>query len=130
MAELLSALGHSETVGICLDTGNSWLGGSEPAEFVRRFGCRIKHVHWKDMGAEWEPNRGSVYGCGMATIPLGDGVVDVRAVFDELLKAGFDGYTTLEIAGAANVKLSAQRLQEWAAGSMSSVAVEAHTEWK
>ena len=130
MAELLGALGHPETVGICLDTGNSWLGGSEPVEFVRRFGPRIKHVHWKDMGAEWKASRGSVYGCGMASIALGDGVVGIRAIVDELLKAGFGGYTTLEIAGAENVKLSGQRLQEWAETCMSSVAAEAYTERK
>jgi inosose dehydratase len=125
MAELLSVLGHPETVGVCLDTGNSWLGGGDPVEFVRRFGPRIKHVHWKDMGAEWEPSRGSIYGCGMASIALGDGVVGIRVIVDELLKAGFDGYTTLEIAGPENVTLSAQRLQEWAETSMRLVAAEA-----
>lgn len=114
MDELLSVLGHQETVGICLDTGNSWLGGSEPVEFVRHFGPRIKHVHWKDLGGEWETRRGSVFGCGMATIALGEGVVGIRAVVNELLKARFDGYTTLEIAETENVKLSAQRLRQWA----------------
>ena len=37
MAALLDALGHEETVGICLDTGNSWLGGAEPIDYVKRF---------------------------------------------------------------------------------------------
>lgn len=130
MAELLSVLGHSETVGICLDTGNSWLGGSEPLDFVRRFGPRIKHVHWKDLGPEWEPSRGSIHGCGMASIPLGDGVVGIRAVVDQLLKVGFDGYTTLEIAGEENVRLSARRLQEWAGASIFSAAEMACAEQK
>ncbi len=115
MSALLDALGHDETVGICLDTGNSWLGGADPLEFVRTFGTRIKHVHWKDMGQQWQAKRGSVYGCGMATIPLGNGVVDVPAIVKALVDIGFDGPTTLEVAGPDNVKLSVDRLKEWLA---------------
>jgi inosose dehydratase len=113
MGALLESLGHEDTVGICLDTGNSWLGGSEPLDFVKAFGPRIRHVHWKDMPAEWETKRGTIYGCGMAVIPLGDGVVGIPGVVEALQAAGFDGPTTLEVAGAENVKLSVQRLKEW-----------------
>jgi len=115
MADLLDALGSNETVGICLDTGNCWLGGAEPIDYIRRFGRRIKHVHWKDISAEWKPKRGTVFGCGMATIPLGEGVVDIPAVVRELKVIGFNGATTLEIAGPENVKLSAERLKTWIA---------------
>jgi inosose dehydratase len=113
MAALLDALGHEKSVGLCLDTGNSWLGGAEPLDYVRRFGSRIKHVHWKDMGAEWSAKRGTLFGCGMATIALGDGVIDLPAIIKALRQAGFDGATTLEVAGADNVRRSAQRLREW-----------------
>jgi len=113
MAGLLEALGHEDTVGICLDTGNSWLGGAEPIEYVKTFGRRIKHVHWKDMGAEWEDKRSTLYGCGMATIALGDGVIDLPAIVDALKEVGFNGPTTLEIAGPDNVKKSVARLTEW-----------------
>jgi len=113
MKELLDALGHKDIVGINLDTGNTWLAGSEPLEFIKAFGNRIKHVHWKDIPTEWVPKRGSLYGCGMSTIALGDGVVGIRKIVDALMEAGFNGPTTLEIAGADAVKLSAQRLQEW-----------------
>ncbi len=115
MGRLLDRLGHEETVGICLDTGNSWLGGAEPVDYVRMFGGRVKHVHWKDMPAEMRPKRGTMYGCGMAVIPLGDGVVGVREVLSELKKAGFDGATTLEVAGPDNVRKSVERLKSWGA---------------
>ena len=117
MARLLDLLGHEQTIGVCLDTGNSWLGGGEPLEFVRRFGRRIRHVHWKDMGVEWCERRGTVFGCGMATIPLGDGVVGIPEIVRALIEAGFDGYTTLEIAGPQNVALSIDRLRTWSAAS-------------
>ena len=80
---------------------------------MKTFGTRIRHVHWKDMAAEMEEQRGKVYGCGMATIPLGDGVVDIPSIVTALGEIGFDGATTLEIAGPENVKLSAERLRGW-----------------
>jgi inosose dehydratase len=113
MGELLDALKHPGTVGICLDTGNSWLGGAEPLDYIKTFGRRIRHVHWKDMPSEWVPKRGTQYGCGMALTALGDGVVGIPAIVKALRKSGFDGGTTLEIAGVDNVKISAQRLKEW-----------------
>lgn len=113
MTRILDALGHEQTVGVNLDTGNSWLGGGDPLEFVRAFGRRIKHVHWKDMPADMIPQRGTIFGCGMGLIPLGDGVVGIEAIVRELRHIGFDGPTTLEVAGEAAVKTSAQRLREW-----------------
>lgn len=115
MQRILDALGHEKTVGVNLDTGNSWLGGGDPLEFVRTFGSRIKHVHWKDMSAEWLPKRGQMYGCGMGTIPLGDGIIGLEAIVKELRQSGFNGPTTLEVAGEENVKRSAERLRKWSA---------------
>jgi inosose dehydratase len=54
-----------------------------------------------------------MFGCGMAVIPLGDGVVGIPAIVKALKQSGFDGATTLEIFGVDNVKLSAARLQQW-----------------
>jgi inosose dehydratase len=113
MSRILDALGHEETVGINLDTGNSWLGGGDPLQFVKTFGPRIKHVHWKDMPAEMLPLRGKQFGCGMGLIPLGDGIVGIEAIVKELLSQGFNGPTTLEIAGEEAVKISAERLRAW-----------------
>lgn len=113
MSRILDALGHDDTIGINLDTGNSWLGGGDPLAFVKTFGSRIKHVHWKDMPAEWIPKRGKMYGCGMGLIPLGDGVVGIEPIVKALQEIGFDGPTTLEVAGEEAVKLSAERLQAW-----------------
>ncbi len=114
MQAILDGLGHEENVGVCLDTGNSWLGGSEPLDYVKTFGHRIKHVHWKDMAAEMEAQRGKLTGTGMAVIPLGDGVVGIEAIVKALLDIGFDGPTTLEVAGVDCVKTSAERLRQWA----------------
>lgn len=100
----------SPALALNLDTGNSWLGGIDPIEYVKTFGDRIKHVHWKDLGAEWEPQRGKVFGCGMSPIALGDGVIDIAGVYTALEDAGFDGYTTLEVGGDDAVLGSADYL--------------------
>ena len=113
MTRILDAVGHEKTVGVNLDTGNSWLGGGDPLQFVKTFKSRIRHVHWKDMPADMIPKRGTMFGCGMGMIPLGDGVVGIEAIVQELIKVGFDGPTTLEVAGPDNVKTSAARLQQW-----------------
>lgn len=113
MGDLLEALGHEESVGVCLDTGNCWLGGGEPLDYVKAFGTRIGHVHWKDMPPAMEKQRGKVFGCGMALIALGDGVIGIEGVVHALKKAKINVATTLEIAGPEAVKTSAKRLKVW-----------------
>jgi inosose dehydratase len=46
----------------------------------------------------------------MSTIALGTGLVDIPGVFDALVASGFDGATTLEIAGDDAVLASADYL--------------------
>ncbi len=102
---------NSAALGANLDTGNLWLGGGDPLEFIEKFGEKIEHVHWKDLGEEYIPKRGSVYGCGMSLIGLGDGVIGIEQIYKKLVKSGFDGYSTLEIAGEAAVLKSLKFLK-------------------
>ncbi|MGQ1788391.1 sugar phosphate isomerase/epimerase family protein [Saccharicrinis sp. GN24d3] len=90
---------NSDALGINLDTGNLWLGGGEPLEMIKKLGDKIEHVHWKDLPEEMIEKRGKEFGCGMSLTALGDGVIDIKAIYEALVKIGFDGYTTLEIAG-------------------------------
>jgi inosose dehydratase len=99
MEAILEACGNPNNLAINLDTGNSWLGGADPVAYVRHFGSKIQHVHWKDLPAAMEPQRGTIFGCGMAVIPLGAGVIDIKGTYEALKAVGFDGHTTLEIAG-------------------------------
>ncbi len=114
MAAVLDRLGHPDTVGVNLDTGNCWLAGTDPVEMAKVFRDRIFHGHWKDMSADWEPKRGTVFGCGMAVIPLGTGVVDIKGVYD-VVKDSPAEYSTLEIAGDDNVRRSYALLQSFGA---------------
>jgi inosose dehydratase len=98
MERILDAC-QSDALAINLDTGNLWLGGGDPVEFVNHFGTKIEHVHWKDHPTEMLDKRGQIHGTGMSATALGAGVVDIKGTFEALVKAGFDGYTTLEVAG-------------------------------
>lgn len=102
---------NSSALGVNLDTGNSWLGGTDPVDFAKTFANVIEHVHWKDLDATWEPRRRQIFGCGMSTIKLGTGLIDIQGVYKALSDAGFDGYTTLEIAGDEAVLESAKYLE-------------------
>ena len=66
---------------------------------IAAFGSKIEHVHWKDLPPEMIEKRGTQFGCGMSLTALGDGVIEIEAIFKALVKVGFDGYSTLEIAG-------------------------------
>jgi inosose dehydratase len=100
----------SSAFGVCLDTGNSWLGGADPVAMAREFKDIIGHVHWKDLPAEMIPQRGKLTGCGFATIALGEGVIDIAGVFDVLRDAPIP-HCTLEVCGAEALQRSAAYLR-------------------
>jgi inosose dehydratase len=76
-------------VGWCLDTGHLLIGGVDPAEFARRHGDRVVHVHLKDVDMAVARRGLSLVQAVQAGLfrPLGHG--DVR--LDEVLD-GLDGY--------------------------------------
>jgi inosose dehydratase len=99
---ILDRLGRAENLGINLDTGNSWLGGADPVEMAKAFKDRIWHVHWKDLPADWETKRGTMYGCGFGPVALGEGVIDITGVYD-VIKDAQVSYSTLEVGGDDNM---------------------------
>jgi len=100
--DVFDLLGNPESLGVNLDTGNSWLGGADPVEMARVFKDKIHHVHWKDLGEEWVPKRGTQFGCGFSTIALGEGVIDVKGVCEVLRNANIES-STLEIIGSEDI---------------------------
>jgi inosose dehydratase len=103
---IIDMLGAPPHLGVNLDTGNSWLGGADPVEMARIFKNKIMHVHWKDLPADWESKRGTVYGCGFGPIALGEGVIDIAGVYAVLKDAPHLEYSTLEVGGEENIKKS------------------------
>jgi inosose dehydratase len=108
LKDVFKMLGDPVSLGVNLDTGNSWLGGTDPVEMAKVFKDKIHHVHWKDLGAEWIPKRGTEFGCGFSTIALGDGVIDIKGVCD-VLKGANIAASTLEIVGTAETLQKSKR---------------------
>jgi inosose dehydratase len=112
MTALFETLDNHRKLGINLDTGNTWLAGTDPVQFARTFKDKIHHVHWKDFTAEWEPKRGTLYGALSAT-PIGDGVIDIASIY-ELVKDV--EYATFEVGGDDNLIKSRDYMQTLGAG--------------
>lgn len=100
--DVMDMLGNPESLGVNMDTGNSWLGGADPVEMATVFKDKIHHVHWKDLGKEWVDKRGTLYGCGFSNIALGDGVIDIAGVCGVLKDANVRS-STLEIIGSEDI---------------------------
>jgi inosose dehydratase len=94
-------LSESDTK-VCLDTGHLAIGGADPAEFVRRHGDRIVHVHLKDVDARLaEEVRAGVTSLVEATRrglfrPLGHGDAPIGEVVRLLDRHGYERWLVLE----------------------------------
>lgn len=108
METILDSLNAPKGLALNIDTGNSWLGGTDPVEFAKKFKSKIHHIHWKDLPADFEKDRGKIFGCGFSSIALGEGVIDIKGVYDVLHDVEF---ATLEIAGDDNLKKSLEYLE-------------------
>lgn len=89
-------------VSLLFDSGHFAYCGEDPAELVRRYAKRIKHVHLKDIRpevvAQVRENRWSfLEGVrqGAFTIP-GDGCVEFDPIFACLAESGYEGYMVVE----------------------------------
>lgn len=89
-------------VSLLFDSGHFAYCGEDPAELVRRYTKRIKHVHLKDIRpevvAKVRENRWSfLEGVrqGAFTIP-GDGCVEFDPIFACLAESGYEGYMVVE----------------------------------
>ena len=81
--------GHDERIGACADLGHFIRSGERPTEVIRLLAGRLYGIHLKDFAEMKEKTEGVI---------LGKGHMDVRAVFEALVKADFpaDGALSLE----------------------------------
>jgi inosose dehydratase len=100
--EEIAALMEGTDVPLCFDTGHAAVGGGDPLELARTYARRIEHLHVKDVDPvllagvrsgelAWEQAWREGIFC-----PLGDGMVDLRAVLALPELEDFEGWIVLE----------------------------------
>jgi sugar phosphate isomerase/epimerase len=113
LVKLLSRFGPDD-LGVNFDTGNSFLAGNDPVDYVRRVADRVAHVHVKDIPASQLSERGHVTSTRVG-VAVGDGVVDLWGVLTALTEAGYSGVLSVECDTLAQARASLPVLQKWLA---------------
>ena len=103
-------------LGLNLDTGNTFIAGGNPVEFLRRFLGKLRYMHIKDVSESLAAAlRGEETGIAMSESPIGQGVnADNISTCIRLLKeADWDGVISVECLGTdENLAASIDWLRE------------------
>jgi sugar phosphate isomerase/epimerase len=104
--DLFLALTDPAYVDFCPDTAHIFLGGVSPVEVLADHYERVTIAHWKDAVGRW-PNDDDVNEKRFELEAeyfkaVGKGSVDWAGWIDGLERAGYDGWTILELDAAAN----------------------------
>jgi 3-oxoisoapionate decarboxylase len=85
----------SDYFGMCYDTGNTLRNGDDPVESARILGKKVFATHTKDVAPLYgvSPKEWYFYAC----VPVGQGIVNMPGLIDELLAAGYHGLFAIEL---------------------------------
>jgi inosose dehydratase len=89
-------------VGLCLDTGHCHYGGGDAVSCLKRYGKRVRYLHFKDyqpeIGAQCRQGKADYFKAVEAGVfcPLGQGAVDFPGLLAALESLGYDGWTVVE----------------------------------
>lgn len=92
----------NDLAGIVLDTGHLQYAGLDPVEWLRKYSDRLDYVHFKDIDPkvydEVMKERIRFFdGCAKGSMcPIGQGMIDYKAVADVLAEINYNGYITIE----------------------------------
>ena len=78
---------HDEHLAVCLDLGAAWRAGDSIDGYFKRFGERVQHLHFSDIGAE-------------SHLAWGDGARDMAADLAALERGGYTGPISFEIVNS------------------------------
>lgn len=74
------------TISFCPDTAHLAAGGGDPAQLIRRYGDRIRHVHLKDVVLS-----------PLGFTPLGEGELNFTDILAAIRETGYDGWLMVEL---------------------------------
>lgn len=88
--------------GLCLDTGQLYYAGMDPADTLLDLADRLEYLNFSDLNeGRFNQALADQIGFRQARIngvmcPLGEGVIDYRAIADVLAKINYRGWITIE----------------------------------
>jgi len=98
------------------DTGNSFIAGHDPVEYVRTLRPYLSHCHIKDVSPELAASaRGEETGIGSSIVPVGGGAnaENIRKCMAYLQETEWDGVVSIECHGSdENTAASVQFMQQ------------------
>ena len=107
-------------LGFNLDTGNTFIAGGSPVDFLQRFLGKLRYMHIKDVSESLAAAlRGEETGIAMSDSPIGQGVnaENIRTCVRMLKDADWDGVLSVECLGTdENLAASIGWLREQIAG--------------
>jgi sugar phosphate isomerase/epimerase len=99
-----------------LDTGNTFIAGGNPVDFLQRFLPKLNYMHIKDVSQALAARlRGEETGIAMSESPIGQGVNanNIKTCIQLLKKAKWDGVLSVECLGTdENLESSLTWLRE------------------
>jgi len=105
----------SEHLRLNFDTGNTFIAGNDPYEYLRHFRKYLSHAHIKDVSAELAAAvRGADTGIACSMVPIGGGVNadNIRRCIEFLKESGWSGVLSIECYGTDdNIRASIEFLR-------------------
>jgi sugar phosphate isomerase/epimerase len=74
-------------IGCCIDVGHTVRAGTDVVQAIHEVGPRLFDVHMKDL---------TNFQSKESQVPVGDGIMPVRGIFEALIKTKYQGFVDLE----------------------------------
>jgi sugar phosphate isomerase/epimerase len=107
---------ESEWLQMNFDTGNTFIAGHDPLEYLKALRPYCSHCHIKDVSAELAAAaRGEETGIGSSVVPVGGGVnaENIKRCLEYLHKTKWDGTVSIECHGSdENTQASVKWMRE------------------
>ncbi len=109
-----------------MDTGNTFIAGQDPVQFLKRFLPRVVHTHIKDVSESLAAAvRGKDTGIAVSHCALGDGVnaENIKSCLKILKDSGFEGVLSMECEGAGGPMI--EKSLSWLRKTLKELGIEA-----
>jgi sugar phosphate isomerase/epimerase len=74
-------------IGCCIDVGHTARAGTDVVQSIKEAGPRLHNMHMKDLTS---------YQSKESQVPVGDGIMPVREIFQALIAVKYKGFVDLE----------------------------------